>query len=67
MCGSEAPADYDGGKDSMSKEANDESPDGMAGTAQDVRQRTTIRKIMGPKLPCLQPAIHSGATDPGLH
>ena len=67
MNGSEVHDDDGDMNDSASKEVDEDSPNALSGAAeQDVRQRApVIRRLMGPKLPQLQPAIHSGSTPSG--
>lgn len=67
MDGSEVHDDDGDMNDSASKEVDEDSPNALGGAAeQDVRQRApVIRRLMGPKLPQLQPAIHSGSTPSG--
>ena len=52
---------------SRSKQAHDESPNGLSGAPEEVvsRKPPVTRKVMGPRLPQLQPAIHSASTPAG--
>ena len=70
MSGSEAGAGAGASSDdSGSKDAPATHPEAEIGSAADEgrRRAPVIRKVMGPRLPRLQPAIHSGSTPPGAH
>ena len=66
--GSEAQDNGGDTEASASKDGDEDSPNGLSGAPEDnVRRKApVIRKIMGPKLPQLQPAIHSGSTSAGV-
>ena len=55
--------------DSGSKDVPETHPEAEIGSAADEgrRKAPVIRKIAGPRLPRLQPAICSGSTPPGAH
>lgn len=68
MDGSEAAGHGVEDEDEASRGADEESPNKAARAAEDApRKATVIRKIVGPRLPQLQPAIHSASTTSGAH
>lgn len=68
MNGSEAEDNGEDIEHSASKGAEDDSPNGASGAHEETvrRKAPVIRKYTGPKLPQLQPAIHSASTPAGM-
>ena len=68
MNGSEAEDNGEDIEHSASKGAEDDSPNGASGAHEEIvrRKAPVMRKYTGPKLPQLQPAIHSASTPAGM-
>ncbi len=67
MNGSEAEDNGEDIEHSASKGAEDDSPNGASAAHEETvrRKAPAMRKYTGPKLPQLQPAIHSASTSAG--
>ena len=69
MNGSEAEDNGEDIEHSASKGAGEDSPNGVSGAPEETvrRKAPVVRKITGPRLPQLQPAIHSASTAGGVY